>query len=66
MLSEFDGKRVDILLKNKSTIAGTLKAYDMHLNMWLDDAEEQTEDAKTKLGTILLRGDSVSNVREAK
>jgi small nuclear ribonucleoprotein (snRNP)-like protein len=59
VLNQAKGKRVLLRLKNKIEISGTLQALDLHLNMWLDDAEMKTEDEKTKLGTVLVRGDTI-------
>ena len=58
-LNNAKGKRVMIRLKNSLRISGTLRALDLHLNMWLDDAEEITENERTKLGTVLIRGDTI-------
>ena len=32
---------------------------DLHLNMWIEDAEITTEEKKTRLGTLLVRGDNI-------
>ena len=53
------GKRVIISLKNDEEIVGVLKAFDLHLNLWLEEAERRTNDKTTKLGTIVIRGDNV-------
>ncbi len=58
-LNNAKGKRVMIRLKNSLRISGTLRALDLHLNMWLDDAEEISENERTKLGTVLIRGDTI-------
>jgi len=42
-----------------ATVSGTLKAFDSHLNMWLEDAELENDDSKAKYGKLLIRGDSV-------
>jgi len=59
VLNNAKGKRVLIRLKNKMEISGILQAMDLHLNMWLEDAEQITETEKIKLGTVLVRGDNV-------
>ncbi len=67
ILDKSKGKRVMIKLKNKFEISGEIKAYDMHLNMWLDNAEitvESTADGKASeskknVGTMFVRGDNV-------
>lgn len=59
VLNSAKGKRVLIKIKNGSEISGILQAMDLHLNMWLNEAEERTKDGKTKLGTVLVRGDNI-------
>ena len=58
-LNQAKGKRVMVRLKNGLRISGTLRALDLHLNMWIDDAEEISENERVKLGTVLIRGDTV-------
>ena len=59
VLNNAKGKRVLIKLKKGTEISGILHAMDLHLNMWLESAEQITEDRTTKLGTILVRGDNI-------
>ena len=59
VLDKAKGKRVMIKLKNRSEISGDLQAFDMHLNMWLNDAEITHEETTTKFGKLLVRGDNV-------
>jgi len=59
VLNQAKGKRVLIKLKNGTEISGILQAMDLHLNMWLNDAEQITSKEKVKLGTVLVRGDNV-------
>ncbi len=58
-LNNAKGKRVLLRLKNGLRLVGTLKALDLHLNIWLEDAEEVTDEERTKLGTVLVRGDTI-------
>jgi small nuclear ribonucleoprotein len=54
------GKNVLVKLKNGMEVRGTLEAYDPHLNLSLKDAEElEAGEVKKKLGSLLLRGDTV-------
>ncbi|MCD6301566.1 MAG: RNA-binding protein [Staphylothermus sp.] len=60
ILLENIGNIVLIKLKGEREVRGKLKSYDQHLNIVLDDAEEIKEDGTTrKLGTIVIRGDTV-------
>ncbi|MEM5793750.1 MAG: LSm family protein [Candidatus Aenigmatarchaeota archaeon] len=58
-LDKAKGKKVFVKLKNGEEITGVLKALDLHLNLWLEEAEIQRNDNKIKLGTILVRGDTI-------
>lgn len=54
------GKIVLIKLRGAKMIRGKLSEFDVHMNLSLQDAEELSEDDKTKpLGVILLRGDNI-------
>ena len=59
VLGSSSEKRIIIRLKSKEEIIGTLKAFDSHINIWLDDAELQGGDKNTKLGKVLVRGDNI-------
>jgi small nuclear ribonucleoprotein len=58
-LDKAKGKRILIKLKNGEEITGVLKALDLHLNIWLDDAEITKSENKVKVGAILVRGDTI-------
>lgn len=59
-LNNARNKKVIIELKNGKQLIGTLKAFDIHINIVLDDAEERVEgETKRKLGTVFLRGDTI-------
>ena len=66
VLNNAKGKRVLIRLKKGSEISGILQAMDLHLNMWLENAERVTDEDKIKLGTILVRGDNILYVSPEK
>lgn len=56
------GSSVDkkILVKTKygETMTGVLKAFDSHINIWLEDAKIQGE-KELNLGKVLIRGDNI-------
>ena len=56
-------KRVLVDLKNSKQFSGVLKAFDIHINTVLEDAEELVDgQAKRKLGTVFLRGDTIVSI----
>ncbi len=47
-------------LKNGKKIRGKLLAFDIHLNLAMDEAEElENNEVKRKLGKVLIRGDTI-------
>jgi small nuclear ribonucleoprotein len=58
-LDKAKGKKILVKLKNGEEITGTLRALDLHLNLWLDEAEIQRNENKIKVGTLLVRGDTI-------
>lgn len=53
-------KRVIAELKNKTQIIGKLKAFDIHINVVLDEAEEhENGQMKRRIGTVFIRGDAI-------
>jgi small nuclear ribonucleoprotein len=59
-LNNSRGKRVIVDLKNGKQYIGKLKAFDIHINTVLDDAEErENNQVKRKLGTTFIRGDAI-------
>jgi len=62
VLDTAKGDRVIAELKGGETISGNLKAFDLHLNMWLEDASVTNDDGQTDYGKLLIRGDNVIHV----
>lgn len=62
VLDTAKGNRVIAELKGGETISGNLKAFDLHLNMWLEDASVTNDDGQTDYGKLLIRGDNVIHV----
>jgi len=59
-LNEARGKRVIVELKNGKQYIGKLRAFDIHINTVLDDAEERENNAlKRKVGVAFIRGDTI-------
>jgi len=60
-LNKARGKRVIVDLKNNRQYIGKLNAFDIHINVVLDDAEEhENGEVKRKLGVIFIRGDTIT------
>ena len=59
LMNNSKNKIVLIRMKNTKTIQGTLKEFDIHMNLTLDDAEFISDEKPEKLGTILIRGDNI-------
>ncbi|MBU0470370.1 MAG: small nuclear ribonucleoprotein [Nanoarchaeota archaeon] len=54
-------KKVLVDLKNGHSYAGKLKAFDIHINVVLEEAEERVNgELKRKLGTVFIRGDTIT------
>ncbi len=62
LMSNSKNKSVLLRLRNNRTIKGNLLAFDVHMNLTLDDAEDVTDEEPEKLGKILLRGDNVLSI----
>ncbi len=54
--------RVEIALKDRRHIAGTLVGFDEHMNLVVSDAEERTSKGASKVGTVVLRGSSIVSI----
>jgi small nuclear ribonucleoprotein len=58
-LDRAKGKKVMVKLKNGEEITGVLRALDLHLNLWIDEAEIRKNDSNVRMGTVLVRGDTI-------
>ena len=53
-------KKVIVELKNGKQYVGTLRAFDIHINIVVDDTEERVDgEVKRKIGTAFIRGDTI-------
>ena len=60
-LNKARDKRVIVELKNGKQLIGTLKAFDIHINIVLEQAEErESGELKRKLGVVFIRGDTIT------
>jgi small nuclear ribonucleoprotein len=60
LLNASKGKEVLIQLKGDKQFVGTLVAFDIHVNIVLDNAKEVHEgEVKKNIGLTFLRGDTI-------
>lgn len=60
LLNNSKGKEVLIHLKGDKQVVGTLLAFDIHVNLVLDNIREMKDgEVKRKLGITFLRGDTI-------
>lgn len=62
VLEKSVNQKLSLLLKDGRVIEGTLAGYDEYMNMVLADVEENTDETKRRLGTIILRGNNVVSI----
>ncbi|MCX6709664.1 MAG: small nuclear ribonucleoprotein [Candidatus Woesearchaeota archaeon] len=62
-LNKARDKRVIVELKNGKQYLGKLKAFDIHINTVLEEAEERINGEMTrKMGVVFLRGDTITMI----
>lgn len=60
-LNKSRNKRIIVELKNNKQYIGNLRAFDIHINIVLEEAEERINgELVRKLGTIFIRGDTIT------
>jgi len=60
LLNDAIGKEVLVICKGNTSMRGTLRAFDAHINLVLENAAEiKNGEIATKYGKILVRGDNV-------
>ena len=60
LLNASKGKEVLVQLKGDKQLAGTLMAFDIHINVVMDNAKELVDgEVKKNIGLTFLRGDTI-------
>lgn len=60
LLNNSKGQEVLVTLKGEKQFAGTLLAFDVHINLVLDNVKEmQDGEIKRNIGLSFLRGDTI-------
>jgi len=60
LLNNSKGKEVLVHLKGDKQFVGTLLAFDIHINLVLDNTKEiQDNEIKRNIGLTFLRGDTI-------
>ncbi len=60
LLNQSKGKEVLIQLKGEKQFVGKLLAFDIHINIVLDNAKEvQNGEVKKSIGLTFVRGDTI-------
>ena len=66
LLNHSKGKEVLVKLKGDKQFVGTLLAFDMHINVALDNAKEmQNGEVSKNIGLTFLRGDTIIYISPA-
>lgn len=66
LLNASKGKEVLIQLKGEKQFVGTLVAFDIHINVVLDNAKEmEAGQVKKNIGLTFLRGDTIIYISPA-
>jgi len=65
-LNKSRDKKIIVDLKNGKQYVGTLKAFDIHINVVIEDVEERVDgQVKRKMGTTFIRGDTIIMIASA-
>jgi len=66
LLNNSKGKEVLVCLKGDKQVVGTLLAFDIHINLVLDNAKQiESNNATKSLGLAFLRGDTIIYISPA-
>lgn len=62
-LKKFMDKKLFVHIQGGRKVSGTLRGFDIFLNLVLDDAQDESVPAqKAPLGTVVIRGNSVTSM----
>jgi len=66
LLNNSKGQEVLVYLKGGKQFTGTLLAFDIHINLVLDNVKQMEDgEVKTSLGLTFLRGDTIIYISPA-
>ena len=66
LLNNSKGKEVLVHLKGDKQFVGTLLAFDIHINLVLDNAKElENNEMKRSIGLTFVRGDTIIYISPA-
>jgi len=66
MLNQSKGKEILLQLKNEKQVVGTLVAFDIHINLVLENAKEfVNNEMKKSIGLTFVRGDTIIYISPA-
>ena len=66
LLNNSKGKEILLQLKNDKQIVGTLLAFDIHINLVLDNVKElENNELKKSVGLTFVRGDTIIYISPA-
>jgi len=67
LLNASKGKEILVQLKSDKQLVGTLLAFDIHVNIVLDNAKEiENGEIRRSMGLTFLRGDTIIFISPAK
>ena len=66
LLNSAKGKEILVQLKNGRQMVGTLLAFDIHINLVMDNVKQmENGEVKKSLGLTFLRGDTIIYISPA-